>query len=666
MVITELGELICIYTMGDIEKKKNRKYNEAVLKSAISSVLDSKLSLYKASKEYNVPWSTLKINVERVKKEREEGRTEIKMLKVGRPFSLSTELEIKLTSYIIQMQELGFGLSVNQIRQIAFSLAEAAGCKHFFNKNRGCAGWNWWVAFKERYGLSLRTPENLSAGRAICSNPTMMADFYTKLQTTLADHDLMNCPERIWNCDETGLMYVNKPSKIVTKVGKKYVYNRTYAEKGTTTTVLACINAAGQFLPPMVIFKGVRNVPNLSKGALPNSLTRLSQKGWINADLFFEWLQFFDKNISPARPVLLIMDSHSSHLSPQVLEYAKSHQIILFTIPAHTSHILQPLDVGVFRPFKAAWRAELQTYKVNHPNSVPTRFDFHNFLTPVYEKCFIPSNIRGGFRKAGIYPLDKDAVCPEATAPSILSDIPAEQSTFEEVIFTQDYDVEIFKSDNDPLSEDTTKGSDTGERFAPSTSLVVKTRTPLETLQMEYDSEQIDLSRNTCNSNFTDESGKARPTSESHNKIEILEILALPKWEPKIQKQHKRSVPKAQCLTPVISTSSSPSIHLLRNTSRHTGNRRTLHKKISGPQKTQHASENKLPKSSLSDDDWICRSCNGQYSVDVKLKNGAKWITCSFCSNPYHIYCQSQIVDDDQTVYMCDICSNNAESSGEE
>ena len=96
-------------------KNKNRKYNETILTSAIESVLQSKMSLYRASKEYKVPWSTLKVNVERVKEERKQGITQIKILKVGRPFSLSA-LEQSLLSYIMQMQELGFGLTVNQIR----------------------------------------------------------------------------------------------------------------------------------------------------------------------------------------------------------------------------------------------------------------------------------------------------------------------------------------------------------------------------------------------------------------------------------------------------------------------------------------------------------------------------------------------------------------------
>lgn len=154
--------------------------------------------------------ATLKDNVRRAKEERDKGmKTQFIMYKIGRPFTLPVELEQKLDAYIMEMQELGFGLTVNQIRKIAFSLAEATNPKHCFSSDKGFAGWNWWVSFKQHYGLSLRTPENLSAGRASSANPAILADFYEKLEKTLIEHNLFQYPDKIWNCDETGLMFVN-------------------------------------------------------------------------------------------------------------------------------------------------------------------------------------------------------------------------------------------------------------------------------------------------------------------------------------------------------------------------------------------------------------------------------------------------------------------------
>ena len=216
------------------------------------------------------------------------------------------------------------------------------------------------------------------------ANKEIVSDFYEKLDQTLKECGLQNSPERLWNCDETGLMYVAKNNKIVTSVGKKYIYNRTYAEKGTTTTVLACVSAAGMGIPPMVIFKGIRATSGLNDGALPGVLVKLSPKGWINCDLFLDWMRHFIKNIPPARPVLLLMDSHGSHVSPDALTLARENGIVLFTMPSHTSHILQPLDVSVYRPLKQAWRNELEKFRMESSCFAPTRFDFHRLFNPTY------------------------------------------------------------------------------------------------------------------------------------------------------------------------------------------------------------------------------------------------------------------------------------------
>lgn len=56
------------------------------------------------------------------------------------------------------------------------------------------------------------------------------------------------------------------------------------------------------------------------------------------------------------RPILLLMDGHSSHYSPMVIQEAAKKKIILFTLPPHTTHLFQPLDKGCFGPFKSYWK----------------------------------------------------------------------------------------------------------------------------------------------------------------------------------------------------------------------------------------------------------------------------------------------------------------------
>ena len=104
-----------------------RKYSKEDLESAVKWVLVHEWSIYKASKAFDIPWATLKRHVEKVSvQDLEEENFQFAMEKLGRPFSLPTEIEQQLFRYIIEMQELGFGLTVFRIRQLALQLANAA------------------------------------------------------------------------------------------------------------------------------------------------------------------------------------------------------------------------------------------------------------------------------------------------------------------------------------------------------------------------------------------------------------------------------------------------------------------------------------------------------------------------------------------------------------
>ncbi|CAH2004713.1 unnamed protein product [Acanthoscelides obtectus] len=55
---------------------------------------------------------------------------------------------------------------------------------------------------------------------------------------------------------------------------------------------------------------------------------------------------------SPFDPVLLLLDNHSSLLDNEVIEIAKENNVVLLSFLSHCSHKLQPMDVGVYEPFK--------------------------------------------------------------------------------------------------------------------------------------------------------------------------------------------------------------------------------------------------------------------------------------------------------------------------
>ena len=56
--------------------------------------------------------------------------------------------------------------------------------------------------------------------------------------------------------------------------------------------------------------------------------------------------------ISPSERHLLVLDGYRSHVTLEVATLARDVGLDILTLPSHTSHAMQPLDVNVFGPFK--------------------------------------------------------------------------------------------------------------------------------------------------------------------------------------------------------------------------------------------------------------------------------------------------------------------------
>ena len=113
-----------------------------------------------------------------------------------------------------------------------------------------------------------------------------------------------------------------------------------------------------------MIFPRVCMPESLKEGAPPGTQFAMSPKGWINQEIFFNWLDFFIANIPSVRPVLLIYDGHASHLSIEVIEKARASDIHLLCLPSHCTHVLQPLDVSVMSSLKKHFEKALVSANV--------------------------------------------------------------------------------------------------------------------------------------------------------------------------------------------------------------------------------------------------------------------------------------------------------------
>ncbi len=102
--------------------------------------------------------------------------------------------------------------------------------------------------------------------------------------------------------------------------------------------------------------------PDKRGSTVPGTRYGLSDTGWINADLFKGWIvEHFIQYAVPGLPLLLLLDGHSTHYQPDVIRFARAHNIIMLCLPPHTTHESQPLDCGVFKPLKSKWTAVCHT-----------------------------------------------------------------------------------------------------------------------------------------------------------------------------------------------------------------------------------------------------------------------------------------------------------------
>ena len=279
----------------------------------------------------------------------------------------------------------------------------------------------WYSSFMGRWpDLKVLKPRGLQIQRAMATSVESITRYFTELESILKKYDLLDKPERIFNVDEKGISTSHKPPNVVCEVGTKPP-SVTSASR-TNVTVIGCGNALGHQVPPYLIFPGVRMRGELLEGKTVGADGTVTESGWCNSDVFHEYLvshmiKYLPER-SPQSPVLVMYDGHKSHVSINLIDWAKEENIILFVLPAHTSHILQPMDVGCFGPFESIYNNIAHKYMREHCGISITRNNICSIACKAYTKALSPENLQNSFRKAGICPFNPDIVDRSSFLPA--------------------------------------------------------------------------------------------------------------------------------------------------------------------------------------------------------------------------------------------------------
>ena len=142
-----------------------------------------------------------------------------------------------------------------------------------------------------------------------------------------------------------------------------------------------------------------------------------SNNGWMVTQIFYGWLaNHFVSHIPLERPVLLIVDGHSTHIDVEISKFCKENGILLYCLLPHSSHITKPLDVGFFGPLKTSWGKAIDKYKISHMGSSVTKESFAAVFNTVWTGAVKMATVVNSFDRAGIYPTDRSVVANSGPA----------------------------------------------------------------------------------------------------------------------------------------------------------------------------------------------------------------------------------------------------------
>ncbi|XP_069357374.1 uncharacterized protein [Maniola hyperantus] len=282
-----------------------------------------------------------------------------------------------------------------------------------FTNNR--PGKKWFASFLRRHPeLKERIAQNLSRARENVTKEELRQwfDVNRKYLECRRLNEALTDPNRVFNTDESAFFLQPKAGRVLVRKGYKNVHN-TCGDRNENLTVLMTANAAGILAPPMLIYPYERIPQHIANSVNKDWGIGKSDSGWMCSKTFFEYVvNVFNpwlKKMNIPKPIIFFLDGHRSHLTLHLTELCKNIGIEIIALHPNSTHLLQPMDVAVFRPLKVFWKNEVSKWKTENPGSKFTNEHFAPALEAALENVN-KETIKNGFRKSGIHPFSVEYV----------------------------------------------------------------------------------------------------------------------------------------------------------------------------------------------------------------------------------------------------------------
>ena len=365
--------------------------NEETLSKAIADLENGSFTSQRAAAlAYGIPRMTLRNRMDGSKPHRVGHENQQR---------LTPEQEQFLADWIIEQDMQGFPPSHARAREMAVRVLRA-------NRDHQPLGKAWLPKFiKRNPQVASCIGRRIDAARIDGTQPEQIQRFYDLFQRTQARHNILQ--ENTWNMDEHGIaLGVCTNSQVLAAAGKKRTYVKS-PENREWVSIVETINPMGTTIRPLVIFKGNNPQTSWFTNSIPNWLYATSENGWTSNSHGLNWLlSIFLPETKPINGIhrMLILDGHGSHTDIDFLWNCFINKVHLVFLPAHSSHVLQPLDLGTFSPLKGRYRSEIAKLSYLDDAAPVKKVRFVKCYDRARSEIFVPRTLKSGLVAAGLFP----------------------------------------------------------------------------------------------------------------------------------------------------------------------------------------------------------------------------------------------------------------------
>jgi hypothetical protein len=356
------------------------------------------VSINKAAQVFDVPRSTLQ---ERVKGATYRQNTRANSMK------LDAIEEKSLEHWILDLDKRGKAPTFALVKEMANILLAQRSNRHPIT-----VGKNWAYNFVTRHdSLKARFSRRYAAQRALCEDPKLIKEWFNHYCNIIAEYGILD--DDIYHFDETGFaMGITSTSKVITS--REWHGKRKLLQPGNRewVTTIECIHLNG-VLSPTIIFKA-KVLMSAWFSTVPNDWRfEVSDNGWTTDQIGISWLEnCFIQYVTKRRHgawSLLVMDGHGSHLTPQFDTICMANNIVTICMPAHSSHLLQPVDVGCFGILKHFYGQAVQDLARVGSTHID-KLDFLDLYPTARIATYQTTTIASSFMGSGLIPYSPERV----------------------------------------------------------------------------------------------------------------------------------------------------------------------------------------------------------------------------------------------------------------